>query len=153
MQRDLKVMEKIICRSCEIKAEVVAQDEKENNLRRILNFGHTIAHAVEVETNYKKYRHGEAVSIGMIGAALISQNLEKISASEVQRLKNLIEKLNLVTKVEGCEVEKLFQATFRDKKSVAGKVSWILMKKIGAVEISAEVPEKVVKNALEKILQ
>ncbi len=151
LSRDLKVMEKIICRSCEIKAEVVAQDEKENNLRRILNFGHTIAHAVELETDYKKYRHGEAVAIGMIGAALISQQLEKISASEIRRLENLILKLNLVTKAEGCDVEKLFQATFRDKKTVGGKVNWVLMNKIGAVEISAEVPENFVKNALKKI--
>ena len=153
LRRDVEVMEKIICRSCEIKAEVVAQDEKENNLRRILNFGHTIAHAVEVETNYKKYRHGEAVSIGMIGAALISQQLEKISAAEVQRLENLLQKLNLVTKAEGCEVENLFQATFRDKKAEGGKVNWVLMKKIGAVETSADVSEKIVKDALKKILQ
>lgn len=148
---DLKVMEKIICRSCEIKAEIVAQDERENNLRRILNFGHTIAHAVEVETNYKKYRHGEAVSIGMLGAALISRQLEKISDAEVQRLENLLHKLDLVTKVEGSEVDKLFNATFRDKKAVGGKVSWVLMKKIGAVEISSAVPEQIAKNALEKI--
>lgn len=153
LRRDTEVMEKIICRSCEIKAEVVAQDEKENNLRRILNFGHTIAHAVEVETNYKKYRHGEAVSIGMLGSAFISQELGKISASEVSRLENLLKKLNLVAKAEGCDVEKIFQATFRDKKVVGGKVNWVLMKKIGEVEISSAVDEKVVKNALKNILQ
>ena len=148
---DLEVMEKIILRSCEIKSEVVAKDETENNFRRILNFGHTIAHAVEVETNYKKYRHGEAVAIGMIGAALISQSLKKISAAEVQRLENLIQKLNLVAKAENCDVEKLFQATFRDKKSVGGKVNWVLMKKFGETEITSEVPQNFIIDALKKI--
>ena len=89
----------------------------------------------------------------MVGAAFISQSLEKISAADVQRLKNLLRRLNLVTEVEGCEAEKLFNATFRDKKTVGGKVNWISMKKIGEVEISDEVPEKFVKNALKKILR
>ena len=151
LSRNVEVMTQIIKRSCEIKAEVVSKDEKENNLRRILNFGHTIAHAVELETNYKKYRHGEAVAVGMIGAALISQQLEKISSAEVQRLENLIEKLNLVTKYEGCDVEKLYSATFRDKKTVGGKVNWVLMKKFGETEICNNVSEKVVKAALKKI--
>ena len=153
LSRNAEVFEKIIRRSCEIKAEVVAQDEKESNLRRILNFGHTIAHAIEAETNYQKYRHGEAVSIGMVGAALISEQLGKISSCEVQRLTNLLNSLKLFTKCEDCNTEKLFQETFRDKKTVDGKVNWVLMKNFGEVEICNNVPDFVVKNALEKISQ
>ena len=153
LSREVEVMEKIIRRSCEIKAEVVAQDERENGLRRILNFGHTLAHAIETETAYQKYRHGEAVAIGMIGAAEISRLLEKISDDDVQRLENLIGRLGLVTKCEGCKAENLYNETFRDKKTLGGKVNWVLAKKIGSTEISSEVPEKIVKAALKKIIQ
>ena len=151
LNRDAEVFSKIVKRSCEIKAEVVGKDEKESNLRRILNFGHTIAHAVEEETGYKKYRHGEAVSIGMSAAAYISEELGKISASEVNRLKNLLERLNLMTYCEGCDADKMYAATFRDKKVLNGKINWVLPEKIGAVEITSDVPENVVKNALKKI--
>ena len=145
---DFDALAKIIRRSCEIKAEVVSRDEKESGLRRILNFGHTIAHAVEEETGYEKYLHGEAVSIGMLGAALISN---KIFGVEINRLKNLLEKFGLQTHCENCSVDKLYSALFRDKKTVGGKINWVLMKKIGAVEISDDVPENVVRAALENI--
>ena len=148
LNRDAEVMAKIVKRSCEIKAEVVGKDEKESDLRRILNFGHTIAHAVEEETDYKKYRHGEAVAVGMLGAAYISEQLGKISAAEVNRLKNLLERLNLMTHCEGCDVDKMYSATFRDKKVLNGKINWVLMKKFGEVEITSDVPENIVKNAL-----
>jgi len=72
LQRDTETLAHVVKRSCEIKAEVVGADERESGLRRILNFGHTLAHAVEEQTGYKKFRHGEAVAIGMIGAAKIS---------------------------------------------------------------------------------
>ena len=153
LNRDVQTLEKIVKRSCEIKAQVVGADEKESNLRRILNFGHTIAHAVEEETDYKKYRHGEAVAVGMLAASYISEEIGKISATEVNRLKNLLERLNLMTSCEGCDVEKIFAATFRDKKVLSGKINWVLMKKIGAVEIIYDVPEKIVKNAIKKILR
>ena len=153
LNRDVEVMEKIIKRSCEIKADVVSRDEKESNLRRILNFGHTIAHVIEEETNYKKYRHGEAVAVGILGAAYISEELGKISSAEVQRLKNLFENLNLETFCENLDVEKMYRAAFRDKKTVGGKINWVLMKNFGEVEIVSDVPENVVKNSLKKILR
>ena len=151
LNRDAEVFSKIVKCSCEIKAEVVGKDEKESNLRRILNFGHTIAHVVEEETGYKKYRHGEAVSIGMLAAAYISEELGKISSTEVNRLKNLLERLNLEIYCEGCDIDKMYAAAFRDKKVLSGKINWVLMKKIGAVEITSDVPENIVKNALKKI--
>lgn len=153
LARDPKIMEHIIKRSCEIKAEVVEQDEHESGLRRILNFGHTIAHAIEEETGYEKYRHGEAVSIGMIGAAIISEELGKISSDHVTRLKNLIARLGMSTYCEGCDVEKMYRAAFRDKKTVGGKINWVLMKNFGATEILDDVPEEIVKIALKKIVR
>ena len=151
LNRDVEVLTQIIKRSCEIKAEVVSLDEKETGLRRILNFGHTIAHAVEKITNYEKYRHGEAVAIGMLGAALISWTLGRINFNEVARLKDLLDKLGLVTNCAGCDVEEMYKLTFRDKKTVGGKVNWVLMDNFGKVGITNEVSADDVKKAL-KIL-
>lgn len=152
LSRDISVMEKMVRRSCEIKAEVVGADEKESGLRRILNFGHTIAHVIEEETFYKKYRHGEAVAIGMLGAAIISKKLGKISEVEVARLKNLLERLQLPTACENLDIDKMYSAAFRDKKTVGGKINWVLMKNFGDTEISADVPEDVVKTALRELV-
>ena len=151
LNRDVEILAEIIKRSCEIKAEVVGKDEKESDLRRILNFGHTIAHVIEEETDYKKYRHGEAVAIGMLGAAFISEELGKISADKVARLKNLLERLKLETHCENLNVDKMYKAAFRDKKTVGGKINWVLMKNFGEVEIVSDVPENIVKDALKKI--
>lgn len=149
--RDIEVLTEIIKRSCEIKAEVVSKDEKEFGLRRILNFGHTIAHAVEFVTDYQKYRHGEAVSIGMLGAALISWGLGRINFNDVVRLKNLLDNLELVSNCPGCDVEEMYEVTFRDKKTIGGKINWVLMNGFGKVEINDAVSEDEVKKSL-KIL-
>lgn len=146
LNRDLKTLAHIVKRSCEIKAEVVAADEKESGLRRILNFGHTLAHAVEEETHYKKYRHGEAVAVGMMAAALISLELGKTSAENVNRLENLIKKFGMTTTCAGLDADKLYAVTFRDKKTVGGAVNWVLMKNFGEVEICNGVDEAVIKK-------
>lgn len=146
LDRDLKILAQVVKRSCEIKAEVVAADEKESGLRRILNFGHTLAHAIEEQTQYKKYRHGEAVAIGMLAAARISLELGKTSAENVTRLERLIKKFGMVTTCTGLDAEKLYDVTFRDKKTVGGVVNWVLMKNFGEVEISSDVPAPIVKK-------
>lgn len=151
LSRNVEVLKKIVKRSCEIKAEVVSRDERESGLRKILNFGHTIAHAIEEETGYTKYSHGEAVATGMIGAALISQSLGYIDAEKVARLKNLIENLGMYTTCEGCNVEGIYRALFRDKKALGGKINWVLMKDFGKVELTDRVPENIVKEALRGI--
>lgn len=138
----------MIARSCEIKAEVVSQDEKEAGLRRILNFGHTMAHAIEQETGYKRYNHGEAVAIGMVGAADISEQLGLIPHKTFERVQKLISDLHLPTKAEGCTVAHMYEDIFHDKKTVAGKVNWVLMTEIGKVIVRNDVPENVVKQAM-----
>lgn len=146
LERDLKILAQVVKRSCEIKAGVVAADEKESGLRRILNFGHTLAHAIEEQTQYKKYRHGEAVAIGMLAAARISLELGKTSAENVARLERLIKNFGMVTTCAGLDAEKLYDVTFRDKKTVGGVVNWVLMKNFGEVEISSDVPAPIVKK-------
>ena len=142
----------IIARSCEIKAQVVSQDEKESGLRRILNFGHTMAHAIEEETGYRRYNHGEAVAIGMMGAAYISESLGHINGDVTERVRKLLLSMKLPVQAEGCSVEHMYQSIFRDKKTLNGKVNWVLMKGIGETCVNGNVPEDVVREAMEKCI-
>lgn len=151
LQRDLKTLTHVVKRSCEIKAQVVSADEKESGLRRILNFGHTMAHAIEEETHYKKYRHGEAVAIGMLAAAQISLELGKTSAANVERLERLIKKFGMMTTCAGLDADKLYNVTLRDKKTVGGKVNWVLMNDFGEVDISSDVPAQIVKDVFARL--
>ena len=138
----------IIARSCEIKAAVVSEDEKEAGLRRILNFGHTIAHAIEKETGYVRYNHGEAVATGMIGAAYISRELGLIGENEYNRVREMIARYNLPLQAAGVTVEDMYGDIFHDKKTIGGKVTWVLMEKIGKVICRNDVPAEAVKKAM-----
>lgn len=151
LHRDVEALAHVIKRSCEIKAEVVSADERESGLRRILNFGHTLAHAVEEETHYKKFRHGEAVAVGMIAAAKISCELGKTSAENVRRLEKLLNRFGMVTNCTGLDADKLYNVTFRDKKTVGGVVNWVLMRDFGDVEICRDVPAQVVKKVFGRL--
>lgn len=146
LRRDVEAMAHVVKRSCELKASVVSADEREAGLRRILNFGHTLAHAVEEETHYQTYRHGEAVAIGMTGAALISQELGKTTAGNVERLERLIKRFGMITTCAGLDADKLYAVTFRDKKTIGGVVNWVLMRDFGDVEICSDVPAQIVKK-------
>ena len=141
----------MIARSCEIKAAVVSEDEKEAGLRRILNFGHTIAHAIEKETGYVRYNHGEAVATGMVGAAYISRELGLIDETEYNRVRDMIARYNLPLQAAGVTVEAMYADIFHDKKTVGGKVTWVLMEKIGQVICRNDVPADVVKKAMEAV--
>ena len=143
----------IIARSCEIKAAVVSQDEKESGLRRILNFGHTIGHTIEKETGYVRYNHGEAVAIGMAGAADISVQLGLIPQSAADRVETLIHDLHLPLQAAGCSVDGMYQDIFHDKKTVGGRVNWVLMQDIGKVCVRNDVPEQVVRAAMQRRLE
>jgi len=149
---DPTVLSHIIHRSCEIKAEVVSQDEKESGLRIILNFGHTLAHAIESETNYDVYNHGEAVAIGMYGAARLSCKLGLIQASDVERVKNMLQKFHLPIKAQQCTVDGLFKSIFHDKKAVNGKVKWVLMESIGKVRTMTGISDDLVQDIMAEII-
>ena len=149
---DFDAIEHIVARSCEIKAAVVGIDEKEHGLRRILNFGHTIAHAIEKETHYTRYNHGEAVAIGMLGAAYISQALGLVSEDLVQRLYQLIQRMHLPVQAEGCTVINMYQDIFHDKKTLDGKVNWVLMQDIGKVIVTSEVTKELVLESMKKCI-
>ena len=138
----------MIARSCEIKADVVRQDEREGGLRRILNFGHTIAHAVETETGYARYRHGEAVAIGMAGAAQISAAMGLLSSADAARITRLITAMGLPCTAEGVTADAMYADLFHDKKTVGGRIHWVLAACIGRVCVRSDVPEDVVRNTI-----
>lgn len=142
----------ILTRSCQAKADVVSKDEKEAGLRAILNYGHTIAHAVESLTGYSLINHGEAVAIGMVAAGEIAVKLGMWKAQEVQRQNVLIEKAGLPRKLPaGLDIPEIIQSLQLDKKVKAGKVRFILPTQIGNVIITDEVPSDVIREVLQEM--
>jgi 3-dehydroquinate synthase len=143
LNRDPGVLAKIIARCCAIKADVVSQDETETGLRAILNFGHTIGHAIENISGYSKYLHGEAISIGQVSAARLSQNVFGLSASEAGRIQNLLGRAGLPTSVrfDASQKQKLLAAMKLDKKVSEGQIKFVLARKIGKVEFGQKVAE------------
>ena len=146
---DPLLLQTILVRSAQAKADVVSQDEKEVGLRAILNYGHTIGHAVESSTNYQQFVHGEAVAIGMVAAGKIAVNRGLWTETEAQRQNDLISKAGLPTKIPvDLEPQAIIAALQNDKKVEAGKVRFILPTKIGEVMISDRVTNEIIKQAI-----
>ncbi|MBI2863564.1 MAG: 3-dehydroquinate synthase [Chloroflexi bacterium] len=151
LQLDPDASTEIIARSAAIKAGVVTQDEKETGLRTILNYGHTMAHAVEAATTYGTYLHGEAVAIGMTGAALISHRLGLIPVDVVERQRALLEKLGLPTAYTGADKGQLLTAITLDKKVSGKSVRWVLLNGIGEAVVRSDVPADLVDQVLDQL--
>jgi len=149
--KDMKKMEDVIFRSCEIKAEVVTLDERESGLRRILNFGHTIGHVVENLTNYKIYLHGEAITLGMIAAGWISEKIGIFDKKKFLRLENLLKKLNIKNMSQTVNGEDLLNAIARDKKVKEGKIHFVLLEDIGKTVIRSDISEDIIVKAFNYI--
>jgi len=133
--RDLDVARRLIFRSCQIKAEIVAQDEKELGLRAILNFGHTMGHALEKVTAYRVYRHGEAVAIGMAWAVKMAVHLEICSKEVEERLKAVLTGLGLPVSLPEINREDVLRTLYLDKKVRERELVFVLPRKIGRVEL------------------
>jgi len=144
---DGRALETVVFRSAKIKAEVVEKDERDLGLRNILNYGHTIGHAIESVSDFK-VQHGEAVAIGMLAAGRISNKLGIFDRNELVRLKSLIERANLPTEIPDLEVARIIQAMKHDKKILKDKIRFILPKSIGNVFITDEVSPSLVEQAL-----
>ncbi|MFN6568147.1 3-dehydroquinate synthase [Dendronalium sp. ChiSLP03b] len=139
----------ILTRSCQAKADVVGKDEKEAGLRAILNYGHTIGHAVESLTGYRLVNHGEAVAIGMVAAGQIAVDLGLWQQEDTERQNALIQKAGLPTKLpDGVDIEAIIEALQLDKKVKAGKVRFILPTQIGVVTIKDDVPSETIRKVL-----
>jgi 3-dehydroquinate synthase len=148
--RDSRTLQRAIGDSIRVKADVVSADEKESGLRRILNFGHTIGHALEAATNYSHFLHGEAVAWGMIAAAAIARESGVCNADAAERIVNATRLYGPLPPVP-CDVQSVLGRLGADKKTVAGAVHFVLPQKIGKVKISSDVPPSIVRNAVELI--
>jgi len=146
---DPELLQTILTRSCEAKAHVVSKDEKESGLRAILNYGHTIGHAVESLTGYRLVNHGEAVAIGMVAAGQIAVELGLWTQGESDRQHALIQKTGLPTQIPAeLDVEAIAATLQTDKKVEAGRVRFVLPTQIGTVKVTDQVPSEVVKQVL-----
>jgi 3-dehydroquinate synthase len=148
LRRDEEVLEHLITRSIEIKARVVSKDEKESGLREILNYGHTFGHALESETRYRRYQHGEAVACGMKCAALLGHRIGLTKARDVSRVVALIERLGSLPAWPKISDASLIAAMRTDKKTRGNKLRFVLSKKIGKAGTYENVPLAAVKHAL-----
>lgn len=143
-------MGEIISRCCEIKAEVVRQDEREGGLRGILNFGHTLGHAIENVAGYGQFLHGEGVSIGMVYAALLAEACKGFPTEDVERLKNLLVRLNLPVAAPEMTWSDLRAAMAVDKKTVDGLLKFVLSGQLGDAEFGCEISDELLETTWER---
>jgi 3-dehydroquinate synthase len=150
LRLDSKTVADVVARCCEIKADVVGKDERESGLRAILNFGHTVGHALEAISGYGKYLHGEAISIGQIAAARLSGTFAGLPADEAMRIENAFTQAGLPTRVrlKQPDLVRLARAMRLDKKVSGGDVRFVLAKRIGEVVWGQKVPVEDVIKAL-----
>jgi 3-dehydroquinate synthase len=151
LRRDAKLLETVIARCCEIKAEIVRQDETESGLRALLNFGHTIGHGLEAISHYGKYLHGEAIAIGQVAAAVLSHRLTGLALTDVQRISRLFKHAGLPTdiKLNRSQRASLMRAMQLDKKVTGGEIKFVLARRLGRAEFGHPVPTPVLAEALD----
>ena len=143
----------IIRRSVAIKAGVVSADEKETKgVRILLNYGHTIGHALESTSGYSKFLHGEAVSVGMMGAAEIGCLVGSLTEQDVSRQRSALIKYGLPVHLESVDADEMLRAMKSDKKTSGGAIRWVLLDGIGKAETNHNVPEDYVRDALFKLI-
>ncbi len=150
---DREVTAEAVARSAAIKAGVVSLDEKEAGLRTVLNYGHTIAHGLETASGYDRFLHGEAVSIGMTGAAMISQRLGLISSDITEKQRSVLQKYGLPTDCDNIDVEAVLQAVELDKKVKGKKMRWVLLDQIGSTVIRDDVPDELASEVVNELIR
>ena len=142
----------IVAGSCQIKARVVEQDEKETGLRAILNFGHTIGHALESITNYTIYKHGEALALGMLAAVKIAAEMKMVRQPGLDDLLfQVCQGLALPVRINGIRAQDIYEALALDKKVALGQLRWILPENLGQVVVCNNVPPQLVTQVLQEM--
>jgi 3-dehydroquinate synthase len=151
-QRDPEAIERLVARCAAMKADVVMKDEKESDLRRILNFGHTVGHGLEAAAGYQRIKHGEAVGYGMIAAARIGGLLDKLADEDRTRIENAVSSLGKLPALTGMKSKDVLNALQHDKKVRDGAIHFVLPRAIGRVEITPNVPFDIVRDVVKGIL-
>ena len=131
----------------------MSEDEREIGIRTILNYGHTIAHGLETATKYERFLHGEAVAIGMMGAAKLSHRLKLLSEKAVERHRVILQKFGLPTDCSGVALNDVLAAMELDKKVRDKAIRWVLLKDIGQAVIRSDVPGKDVLTVLQEVIK
>jgi 3-dehydroquinate synthase len=145
------VLEEVIGRCCAIKAQITSQDEREADLRRILNFGHTFGHALEAATQYQVFTHGEAIAWGMLVETHLSQLHGSLDASAGDRIRQAIRSIGKLPPIDSVSIESLLEAMKRDKKHVGDQIIFVLLEEIGATVITGDIKEGLLTEAWERI--
>jgi 3-dehydroquinate synthase len=150
-ERDPDVIAAIVAESCRIKAAIVSADERESGPRRVLNFGHTVGHALEAVTKYRRYRHGEAVGYGMLAALALGVGRGVTPRDTQHRVSELIAKLGPLPPISDLSAREIVAAVSRDKKIVSGTLHFIAAARLGATIELEDVTEKELKRALQTV--
>lgn len=145
-------LERIIAAAVSIKAEVVTADEREGGLRRILNFGHTFAHSLEAETRYERLLHGEAVAWGMRAATHLAEKTNRLAPEEAATIHRVVTAYGPIPRLDGIQAPRLAARLRSDKKTIQGKVHFVLPTKIGAVEVVSGIDDRLVLESIEAAL-
>ena len=146
------VLEEVISRCCAIKAEITSQDEKEKDLRRILNFGHTFGHALEAATQYQEFTHGEAIAWGMLVETHLSRLQGSLDASTGDRIMQTIRSIGQLPPIDAVSIESLVEAMKRDKKHQGDQIIFVLLEDIGKTVITVDVEKELLAEAWEQVL-
>ena len=152
LSRDPATVDEMIAAKVRIKAEVVTNDEREGDLRRILNFGHTIGHALEAETHYATFLHGEAVAFGMIAATHLAADVAGLAPGDADRINQVVRSYGPIPSYQGIRAANLLARLASDKKTLQGNVHFVLPTAVGAVKIVSGVPQERVLAAIERTL-
>jgi 3-dehydroquinate synthase len=148
LRRDPKALDYIISRSIAIKAGVVSKDEREGSLRQILNFGHTLGHALETATNYRRFLHGEAIGWGMLAVTSMALQLKELPQADAIRILELIVSVGPLPRLGNLRPSQLQRIMVSDKKARAGRVLWVLPRRIGKTEWGKDVPWPIVQRTI-----
>jgi 3-dehydroquinate synthase len=148
LKKDRTALVHAVRRSCELKARIVAEDERESGARALLNFGHTFGHAIEAGTGYGAWLHGEAIAAGMVMAAELSLLMGHLKKNEVSRVRELLKRAGLPTKGPALAPERLLELMAVDKKAAQGRTRFVVLEAVGRAALRADVDDAAVRGAI-----
>jgi len=145
------VIAETLAQAAKVKVDVVSRDEREAGLRRVLNLGHTFAHALEEASGYRRFLHGEAVGWGMLIVLRLAELLDAIEPAESRRIARLVRQIGPLPGLQGLSVRRIINLLPQDKKAVGGRIHWVIPERIGKVRINDQVPMHIAETAFREV--